>query len=194
MSLFASIHLNMNKIIYTQVSKEAHIQQILELQEKNLTTNISKEEAQAQGFVTVKHDAQILREMNDPHPHTIAMDENKVVGFALTMTKDFRKRIPVLEPMFDLIDSLSYNGERLKETRYFTMGQVCIDKDYRGIGIFKNLYETMKTSYHMHFDYLITEIAARNTRSMRAHAKVGFEEIKRYKEGDVTWVMVIWKF
>lgn len=184
----------MKKVTYTQVSTETEIQEILALQERNLSTKISKEEARAQGFVTVKHDAQILRDMNQPYPHIIATHEGKVIGYALMMIKDFRDRIPVLIPMFDLIDSLSYNNESLKETRYFTMGQVCIDKNYRGMGVFKNLYETMKEKYQPHFDYLITEIAARNTRSIRAHAKIGFEEIKRYDDDGTTWVMVIWSF
>jgi L-amino acid N-acyltransferase YncA len=74
------------------------------------------------------------------------------------------------------------------------MGQVCIDKNYRGQGLFGNLYKTMQKYYANDFQYLITEISARNPRSLKAHSKVGFEDLKVFTDkvsGEV-WHLVIW--
>jgi RimJ/RimL family protein N-acetyltransferase len=46
----------------------------------------------------------------------------------------------------------------------------------------------MKDSY----DFVITEIATRNTRSIRAHEKVGFQLLHRFKDDKEEWDVVIW--
>jgi RimJ/RimL family protein N-acetyltransferase len=68
-----------------------------------------------------------------------------------------------------------------------------IDEKYRGQGVFAGMYQKYFETYKGPFDYIITEIAARNTRSMHAHIKVGFQEIYRYDEpGMEEWVVVLY--
>ena len=179
-------------ITYSHPINLSQIQQMLDLQRLNLPTNISKAEAIEQGFVTVRHDAQLLEEMNQKKPHVIALAGEEVVGYALVMTVDFKARIPVLVPMFDLIDTLSYENKPMSDYKYFTMGQVCIDKNYRGQGIFKGMYEKMKEQYSADYNFVITEVAARNKRSLRAHEKVGFKNLLQYSTKEEEWVLVIW--
>ena len=182
-------------ITYETAKSDQDLQAILNLQAKNLPINISPEEAKAQGFVTLQHDFDLLKKMNHPYGHIIAKDGDEVVAYALTMLRTWKDEIPLLVPMFENIDKINYGGVLLQDAKYFTMGQVCVAKSQRGKGVFKGLYEKMKTEMEGEFDYLITEIAARNLRSLRAHAKVGFEEIKRHTpEGDEEWVIVLWKF
>lgn len=76
--------------------------------------------------------------MNDACPHTLAMDGEQVVGYALTMLESFRNEIPILTPMFETADRL------LPTKNYLAMGQICIDKPYRGQGLFKGLYRFYK--------------------------------------------------
>ena len=72
------------------------------------------------------------------------------------------------------------------------MGQICIDKSYRGQGIFSELYQEMAKRMNGDFDYIITEIASRNHRSLRAHQKIGFETIKTYQiENEEEWVLLL---
>ena len=164
---------------------------MLQLQQDNLPGVISEQEAQEQGFVSVTHDLELLQAMNAPYPHIIALDENKVVGYTLVMLKQMRTTVPILIPMFDIIDQCQYKGELLENIEYFVMGQVCIAKGYRGQNIFSRLYEGLKDQMRPHFRYLVTEVAKKNTRSMRAHAKVGFEIIKEYRSDDIDWAVVI---
>ncbi len=171
---------------------EEELKSILELQQINLPRNISTEELESQGFVTVEHDLDLLTRMNSPYQHIIAKEDNKVVGYTLVMLPKWKHDIPVLVEMFDQIDSIVYGGALLSEAKYFTMGQVCVAKSHRGQGVFAGLYTEMKKRMSPDFDYIITEIASRNYRSIRAHEKVGFEIIKTYQIGDgEEWVLVL---
>ena len=178
-------------ITYNTSNTDSDLQQILNLQFKNLPKNISSQEAISQGFVTVHHDFDLLKKMNRPYPHIVARDEEKTIGYTLVMLRSFEKETPVLIPMFEQINSTLYKGKKLGEAKYFIMGQVCIDKAYRGQGIFKGLYGELKKRMSPHFDYIITEVATRNSRSMRAHEKIGFENIHQYKAGE-EWVILLW--
>jgi ribosomal protein S18 acetylase RimI-like enzyme len=181
-------------ITYTQAKTVNELHQILALQAANLSKNISEEEAKNQGFVTVQHDFELLDTMNQPFAHIIAKDGERVVGYALVMLRSFADKIPVLFSMFDMINKAIFQEKPIKDSTYFTMGQICIDKDYRGQGLVENLYKTMEKYYAKDFQYLITEISARNTRSIKAHSKVGFENLKVFTDetsGEV-WHLVIW--
>lgn len=184
----------MQKIIFTQAKTTNDLRQILALQAANLPQNISKSELEKEGFVTVHHSLELLQSMNKPYPHIIAKDNGKVIAYALVMLQDFADEIPVLFSMFEMINQSVFKGNLIHNSTYFVMGQVCIDKAYRGKGIFKKLYQTMQQHYSKDFQYLITEIAARNLRSLKAHAKVGFEDLKVFedKKAGETWHLVIW--
>lgn len=174
-----------------QAKIDNELEGILALQRANLPSNISVTEALEQGFVTVVHDLPLLARMNDASPHTIAKEENVVIGYCLTMLPSFRAEIPVLIPMFEMIDSLAWEGKSLKQTAYFVMGQTCVAKSHRGQGIFDKLYEGLKQFYKKDFEVVITEISIRNQRSWRAHQRVGFQLINQYKAPDgEEWLLI----
>lgn len=185
---------SMQSITFTQAKTIDDLRQILALQAANLPQNISKSELAKEGFVTVQHSMELLQAMNEPYAHIIAKDGEKVIAYALVMLRDFADKIPVLFSMFEMINQSSFNGKSINNATYFAMGQVCIDKAYRGKGIFQKLYQTMQNYYSNDFQYLITEIAARNPRSLKAHSKVGFQDLKIFedeKSGEI-WHLVIW--
>lgn len=111
--------------IYKITSTEEEMQQILSLQQQNLQKNISEEERKKQGFVTVKHSLRLLKKMHDKQPHIIAKEEDKVVGYALSMHEFFKNEIPILVPMFNVIET-----SLEKPLNFLVMGQICIDKEY----------------------------------------------------------------
>lgn len=191
--LFLTPYLSaVSSLVYTIAATDQDLYGILKLQRENLATEISNEEALEQGFVTVEHDFALLRRMNAPFPHIIAKDGNEVVGYTLVMSRDLRDEIPVLVPMFEQMDNLTYKGLPLRDTRYMVMGQVCIAKQFRGQGVFAGLYQEMATRLKMDFDLVITEVSLRNQRSLRAHHKVGFETIREYQTTDgEDWAIVL---
>ena len=175
---------------YGVANTDNDLLQILDLQAINLPSNISEEEAQSQGFVTVHHDFDLLKKMNAPYPHIVARDSDRIIGYTLVMLRSFEKEIPVLIPMFQQIDAIIFDNKKLGNAKYFVMGQVCIDKAYRGRSIFAGLYNEMKKRMSPFFEYIITEVDKRNIRSLRAHEKVGFKNVLEYST-EKDWVILL---
>lgn len=176
----------------TTVQSPNDLEQILHLQQSNLLKNLTRQEVDSEGFVTVEHDFKTLSAMNETHPHIIAKQNDKVVAYALVMLKEFADDVPILKHLFENIDTLSFNNENLKDCRYFVMGQICIDRAHRSQGVFKRLYHKMAHEMRPHFDYIITEISTNNPRSIRAHEKAGFQTLRRYAGTDSDWLIVIY--
>jgi L-amino acid N-acyltransferase YncA len=180
-------------ITYTTANSKNDLEGILDLQKQNLAARLTKDEIQSQGFVTVDHSYDQLKKLNDHEKHVIAKDDKKVIGYLLAMTKRARFDIPVLIPMFELFDTVSLNAKKISEYNYLVVGQVCVDKAWRGKGILDQCYAAYRQHYSNKYDFAITEIAATNLRSLKAHRRIGFKEINMYRSPDKTeWVVVLW--
>lgn len=177
----------MKTISYKRASTLAELEQIRTLQLQNSSQNISSEEKLQEGFVTVQHSVALLEQMNSACAHIIAKDNDILVGFALVMLPDFRRQIAVLIPMFERIDELLP-----KDKTYVVMGQICVDKNYRKQGIFRGLYHFYREELQHQFDYLITEVATINIRSIQAHHAIGFKIIDTYHEDGIEWNIILW--
>jgi GNAT superfamily N-acetyltransferase len=177
----------MKPILYKRASTLNELEQIRALQLQNSSQNISSEEKLQEGFVTVQHSVALLEQMNSACAHIIAKDNDAVVGFALVMLSGFRNEIKALIPMFERIDELVP-----KDKTYVVMGQICVDKNHRKQGIFRGLYHFYREELQHQFDYLITEVAAINLRSMQAHEAIGFKIIDTYDEDGIVWNIILW--
>lgn len=167
---------------YTIVSSPSDVRQILELQAINHVSRLDVEQMRREGFVTVRHDEQVLTKMNEAYPSVIAKDGEQLAGYCLVMLREFAGQIPVLAPMFDQIALLEWKGRSLLQQRWFVMGQVCVAEAYRGMGVFDGMYQKLAEHCRADFDLVITEVAERNARSLRAHTRVGFQTIHQYSD------------
>lgn len=166
------------------VQREGDLEQILALQRANLVQT-------RDGFVTVRHTLEILQAMHATMPSVVARDDaGAVVGYALAMTEAIAPLLPVLGPMFARLARLP----ALAGQRWYVMGQVCVAEAWRGRGVFDALYAQHHAVYSPRFDCLVTEIATRNPRSLRAHARVGFVEIDHYRDATDEWSVVGWSW
>ncbi|GAB3563547.1 hypothetical protein GCM10027578_07460 [Spirosoma luteolum] len=181
-------------ITITTVQSAADVAGILALQQRNLRQNIPAEVQLDQGFVTVEHDPAVLTRMNQAAPSVIAKDGDTVVGYCLTMLPDFADEVPELKPLFDSIGALSYQGQPIHAYAYYVMGQVCVGEGYRGQQLFDRMYQHQRDVYGDRFRLLVTDISERNTRSQRAHARVGFQTIHAFDDPNLgeRWLVVVW--
>lgn len=177
-------------ITYTTAKSISDLNQILKLQKANLKLNLPIEEYKKEGFVTLKHNIKLLKELNAPYPHVIALDGANIIGYALVTIPQKTAYIPLLQSTIEELNGVEYHEQKVLDLSYFLMGQVCIHKSYRGKGIFQGLYKKMKTEMKSDFEIIITEIAIANKRSMRAHEKVGFEILKTHIEEGSEWAIV----
>ncbi len=171
-------------ITYKRATTTDELTQILELQQANLKEHLTVEQQREQGFVTIRHDVSLLTEMNKACAHIIAVDQEKVIGYALSMHPQFAAHIPLLVPMFEKVKGLGITSD------FIIMGQICVAKSYRGQGIFRGLYEYMRMALQPDFKLLITEVDTTNERSAKAHEAVGFEILTTHQAHGRWWKLI----
>ena len=182
-----------NKITYTTSTTDKDLLGIQNLQKKNLPHNLTEKEIKSQGFVTVIHTLEDLKMLNDYEKHLIIKDNEEIIGYILAMTKNSKNDIPILIPMFNLFDKIHYKGQFISEYNYIVVGQVCIDKDYRGLGLIDKSYANYKANFKEKYNFAITEISVNNLRSLKAHERIGFVELHKYTDtNNIDWSVVIW--
>jgi ribosomal protein S18 acetylase RimI-like enzyme len=170
-----------------QVANQGELEQILRLQRANHLDAVTADERAAEGFLTVEHDLPLLERMHVIAPSIVALDGTELAGYALVMPVECRALIPMLVPMFDRLDALGM-------TSYYIMGQICVAKQYRGRGVFDALYAAHREHLGARYARCVTEVATRNTRSMRAHERVGFTILEQYRDATDEWALLVWNW
>lgn len=165
----------------------ADLPAILALQRANLKSTLTPTDIREQGFVTLVHSLDVLVRMHELAPSVVAKVGEEVIGYALTMLLEARPLVPALEPMFAALTGARFRGQPLERLRFYVMGQICVARAQRGSGVFPALYAGHDAHYGDRFDCIVTEVSAANTRSLRAHAKVGFERSVSYTEDGDEW-------
>ena len=141
------------------------------------------------GFVTVEHTLDILRAMHALMPSVVARDvSGTVVAYALSMPRETRALLPILEPMFVKIEALPI------APRWYVMGQVAVAPSARGTGVFDAMYAEHRARYADRFDEIVTEVSLRNGRSLRAHQRVGFRTILEFEDATDQWAIISWSW
>ncbi|MBO9672667.1 MAG: GNAT family N-acetyltransferase [Sphingobacteriaceae bacterium] len=180
-------------ITITTSSTIKELEGILELQKQNLKQDLTPEQINTQGFVTVSHSLGDLEKMHQYEPNIIAKDGDIVAAYVLGMTGQSKNDIPRLVEMYESFDHILYQGKPVSDHRYIVVGQVCVGYAYRGKGLFDQCYNAYKDYFKGKYDFAITEIASSNLRSMNAHKRVGFEVIYTYTDNSgVEWNVVVW--
>ena len=178
-------------ITYEPALTDASIKQILALQKENLIKAISTEEAHNQGFVTVEHQFDALKHINDLEPAMTTKYNGEVVGYCLAMHPSTRSLVPELGHFFNMLDQIPYQGSPLRSYPFIVVGQVCIAKSQRGQGHFDKMYQAYRDYFSGRYVLTVTEVAEVNQRSLKAHFRVGFQTIKYYQQPDGRWWHVV---
>jgi hypothetical protein len=176
----------------TIVTTDNELEQIVQLSHKNMRTNISEKQQKQQGFITWNYSFQLLKQMNDQCAHIIVKDKINVVGYALVALKEASIFHNDLNTMMQHLETLQYENGLLQQYKFYVMGQICVDEDRRGKGVFQMLYQHHKKLFEDKFDFVVTEISTNNPRSLRAHEKVGFKTIYTYRDALDEWNVVLW--
>jgi GNAT superfamily N-acetyltransferase len=169
-----------------------HFEQIITLQNQNLYKSLTAEQQDQQGFVFAEHTVELLRQMSTQIPQVIALYQDKVIGYNLAMTAAMEKELPSLEPMFKEFHKSRYRGKVLTAYKFFVGGQVCVDKDFRGLGVLSKLYNATADLVGNAYELCVTEIAVRNANSLKIHQKMGFEIAGTHRDGFGDWYVVVW--
>jgi GNAT superfamily N-acetyltransferase len=170
----------------------ADLPAILSLQKRWLKRNLSLEESRTEGFLTVEHTLDQLSSLHAHAPAIVALHGDELAGYALSMTLECADVVPDLLPMFQQFAALTYRGKRLTQIPFYVMGQICVAEEFRGEGVFQQLYAEHRRQYGSRFNALVTEVSIHNHRSMRAHKKLGFETIHHNVDSAGEWEVLLW--
>lgn len=179
-------------ICIKRVNREAELEGILDLQAANLRKNLAEEEAAREGFLTAEYDLDFLRRMNQAEPSVVAVVGDRIVGYALVATQEIREGNPLLADLFHQIDQLEFRGESLRRIPYVVVGQLCIAKGYRGLGLVGRLYRHFRESLEGRYACAITDVARSNVRSLKAHWNTGFRTIHTISFDGLEWEVILW--
>ena len=125
---------------YATVTGPEDVDRILQLQALNHRDAVDPATAAREGFTSVRHAPDVLQAMNRQWPSVVAWAGTELAGYCLMMPRDFRAQVPILQPMFALLDTLHWKGRALAtDPRWFVMGQVCVAHAWRGQGVFDGL-------------------------------------------------------
>lgn len=181
-------------ITYSPAEKESDFEAILTLQRQNLRQFLTEEERQTQGFLTAVYSLDFLKEMHEASAHLVARDGDKVVGYVLGLTPGFLPRDPVFASYLKAVQTLSWQGKPMLSHHPLIVGQLCVDKNYRGQGLVDGLYQACRNHHQGKFDFLLSDVSALNPRSFRAHQRVGFVPLAEFPDeftGE-TWHILLW--
>jgi ribosomal protein S18 acetylase RimI-like enzyme len=186
----------MNPSFSIGVLREDEIDALLALQAENAVENIDPQTKAEQGFISFRYSPEIMRLKMSQAPQIIARDGDLIVGYALVTTIEVARQIPDFLPFIENTKLLSGASGPLEGRNPYFIGQICVKYGYRGLGIVGALYRAHREKLHPPFDCAITEIASDNTRSLAAHAKVGFDVIYTYYDdySQKEWQVVMMDF
>jgi hypothetical protein len=166
-----------------RVATESDIAGILDLQSKNLYTNLS-ELKRKDGFVTTPFTSEQVRSPIAQTGVFVAEKEGAIVGYVFAGSWDYFAQWPIFPLMVSRFPLLSFHGVEVTAGKSFQYGPVCIDCQLRGSGLLVELFELMRSQFALRFPIGVTFINQRNERSLVAHTrKLGLEIIDEFEFG-----------
>jgi len=177
------------------LASDAELEAVARLQQENLGRNVSEDDKATQGFVSVETPMELLKKISDEEGITVARVDGKVAGYIMPITVEHGKHIPLLEPFIARFKNIQVDGRPLAAYRHCIIGQICIDAQYRGQGIFEQLYQELGARLAQRYDVAITEVGANNPRSLHAHTKkAGLKVIEQYTANGQDWYVLLLDF
>jgi GNAT superfamily N-acetyltransferase len=141
---------------------------MLALQEANLLDNLS-EQARASGFLSARFNAEQFGAMNDGCAIVVAELDGRLAGYACCCEVEFGRQFPILAAMISTFDRHTFMGTALIDTRTALYGPVCVDRELRGRGVFRQLIAGVRAELADRYDAAVAFIAKSNTHSLEAH-------------------------
>ena len=168
------------------------VEEIKSLQTRNLKKNISLKNRLIDGFLTASYSISFLNKMNELTPAIIAKQSNRVIGYVLATDRSLLSEHPLLRDLSSQINKISFRNKTIEDFNYLVVGQLCVAKEFRGLGIAQQLYIHFKKAYKNRYAFAITDVDQKNNASLGIHLKVGFKALSTLNYGKSKWDVVVW--
>lgn len=163
--------------------------QVVTLQKANALLALP-EDARGDGFLSSDFTAEHFEQMAQSVDLVVAREAGKVIGFLCASTLDFNRNMPLPAAMMQRFPHLKIRSRNFDEVLSYITGPVCVEKSYRGQGVFEALYNKLFDATAMNYDVALAFIATSNPRSLKAHEKVNMNVIDQFDFGGREYYIV----
>ncbi len=144
------------------------IEGVLELQSKYLISNLTDIEKK-EGFVTTPFTVLQIKDIIQEQGLLIAVQDNKIVAYVYAGSWTYFSQWAIFPFMTNRFKNLTFKETIISTTNSFQYGPICIDKEFRGTSLLKDIFEFMRIKFQDKYPISITFINKINERSTKAH-------------------------
>jgi L-amino acid N-acyltransferase YncA len=156
------------------LATSADIAGILELQEQNLSSR--------GGTLSLALSREWFERTLTEMPVIVARSEGRVVGFLVSSSFAAFSQVPVVEAMLRV-----HSGGN----RAYIYGPICVARSERGHGLAARLFAALRMQLPGREGVLF--IRRDNAASLRAHLKMGMQEVGEFTHGDVVHAVLAYQ-
>ena len=173
-------------------AEEKDLPQIESLQRANLARNVDDAQKEKEGFVSVETDLPLLSQINRDIGILVAKADDKLVGYEMPLGLEHAAQIPLLDPFIKRFTQLDYEERKIRDSRWVIEGQICVSRDYKGLGISEELHKHFIDMLKGRYDLIITEISDQNPKSLHVHTKkLGMKVCDQYHAEGRNWFVLM---
>ncbi|HWR89996.1 MAG TPA: GNAT family N-acetyltransferase [Dissulfurispiraceae bacterium] len=173
------------QVIYRR-AQQSDYPALVGLQQENLFSNLSKDELK-DGFLSIAFTPEEFGAMNSDLAVVIAERGGTIVGYLCGTTCTYARQFPILRALLDVLQETPVDGTFLTPSNTFIYGPVCVAKHARGSGILAGLVRTLCDIARDRYAFCALFIADANRRSLRAHLKLGMDDLGTFESGGMTY-------
>jgi hypothetical protein len=163
-----------------RIANKSDVSEVLELQHLYHINSISEEDKE-DGFVTMNFTRHVLCSLINEEQGLFVMVANKmVVAYAVIASWDFCSTWPNISNLIEDLALIELDGIQLNKHNSCQFGPMCIHRDYRGLGVYKNLLNFCKERAAPKYNYFATYINKINTRSFMASKKTSLKVVNEF--------------
>jgi hypothetical protein len=165
-------------------------EQLVDLQNRNLISILNESE-QLTGFLATAFTRQQFQEMDRELCISVCVDAGMIRGYLCASTLEFNKNFIFPAAMIAHASHILYNKKPLLSYRCFVSSPVCIEREYRGGGVFKRLCKKLIEHIPEEYELAISLISMQNNRSLDASTAVGMQIVAEFSlDGKSFWILV----
>ena len=144
---------------------------VMALLRANHVDNLNEAERK-DGFVTTNMTpAQMTALIAEENGVTVALDGDKVTAFAFAAPWIFWSQWPFFQNMIRILGDYRFEGVTLTEENSYQYGPVCVDRSYRGRGLFERVFAASLRTMEDRYPIMATFVNRANPRSYAAHSR-----------------------
>ncbi len=156
---------------------------LLQLQEANLRDNLTPEQS-AQGFLSARFTRDQFAAMDADVAVVVARLDGAIKGYLCGSSVECNRQFPLLAAMLEQYPRVALNGRVLSDYASFVYGPVCVDRNLRGRGLLRGLFDALSYEVKGKFEAGVAFVAQDNTHSLAAHVHgLGMSDVGGFEFG-----------